>query len=137
MAKREEPITVLLVDDHEHVLWGLNKLIEGERPRMTVVGKARSVAEARVAIRERNPDVVLLDVFLGEDNSLDYLLEMLDGSKAQVLVLTAARDPDLHRRAIRLGARSVLHKDQPAHALLEAILQVHTEPAYRGAMRGE
>ena len=33
-------IRILLLDDHRSVLWGLEKLIEGEHPRMQVVGKA-------------------------------------------------------------------------------------------------
>ena len=74
LNKREQPpIRVLLVDDHEHVLWGLSKLIEGETPRMTVTGTARTMAQALAAVDEKRPDVVVLDLFLGRENSLDQL----------------------------------------------------------------
>ena len=33
-----KPINVMLVDDHQTMLWGLSRLIDGERPRMQVVG---------------------------------------------------------------------------------------------------
>ena len=129
MTQPTTPIRILLVDDSEHVLWGLGKLIDAERPRMVVVCKARCVAEAIAAVREHQPDVVLLDIYMGEDNSLDYLPGLLQGSAAQVLVLTGARDPALHRRAVKLGARAVVPKEQPAQVLLDAILRVHAHPA--------
>lgn len=135
MTQSITPIRILLVDDSEHVLWGLGKLIDAERDRMLVVGKARTVAEALAAVREHRPDVVLLDIYLDDDNSLDYLPEMLEGSRAQVLVLTGARDPELYRRAIRLGARAVVRKEQPAQVLLDAIVDAHSQPDYGGRYR--
>jgi DNA-binding NarL/FixJ family response regulator len=134
MSQPTRPIRILLVEDSEQVLWGLGKLIDGEPHRMRVVGKARNVAEAFAGVREHEPDVVLLDIYLDEDNSLDYLPEMLRGSTARVLVLTGARDPEVHRRAIKLGACAVVTKEQPAQVLLDAIVEAHSQPAYRGAM---
>lgn len=125
MSHAVKPIRVLLVDDHEHVLWGLGKLIGGEQPRMMVAGTARTVSEAVAAIRERKPDVVLLDVYLGEDNSLDHLDELLCISGIQVLVLTGARDQEVHRRAIEGGARGVVLKGEPAEVLLREIERAH------------
>ena len=127
-------IRILLVDDSEHVLWGLGKLIDAEKPEMTVIGKARRVGEALAALREQQPDVVLLDIFLGEENSLDYLPDMLDAGSAQVLVLTGARDPALRRRALQLGARAVVGKEQPAQELLAAIRRAHAEPVHTRPM---
>ena len=40
------PIRVMLADDHQIVLWGLEKLIDGERPRMQVVAKATNGLDA-------------------------------------------------------------------------------------------
>lgn len=125
MAQHARPIRVLLVDDHEHVLWGLGKLIEGEGPRMTVAGIARTFTEALAAVRQRRPDVVLLDIYLGEDNSLDHLPELLEAGNAKVLVLTGVRDSALHRRAIASGARAVLLKEEPAEVLLREIERIH------------
>jgi len=129
------PIRILLVDDSEHVLWGLGKLIDAERPTMVVVGMARTVTEAFGALRECRPDVVLLDICLAGDNSLDYLADMLSRTAAKVLVLTGAADAELHRRAVSLGARAVVLKEQPAQVLLDAILRVHAHPAYSGTFQ--
>jgi two-component system, NarL family, nitrate/nitrite response regulator NarL len=135
MPQQTTPIRILLVDDSEHVLWGLGKLIDAERPTMMVVGRARTVTEAFGALRECRPDVVLLDIFLAGDNSLDYLPDMLSSTAAKVLVLTGAADVDLHRRAVQLGARAVVRKEQPAQVLLDTIAQIHGEPARGGAIR--
>jgi DNA-binding NarL/FixJ family response regulator len=72
------------------------------------------------ALQEKRPDVVVLDLFLGEENSLDYLPE-LRASGAAILVLTGARDPQAHRRALQGGARTVVLKDEPAEVLLHEI----------------
>ena len=119
-----DPIRVLLVDDHEHVLWGLRKLIDGERPRMTVTGTAKTVPQALAALQEKRPDVVVLDLFLGKENSLDYLSE-IRASGAAILVLTGARDPETHRRALQGGARTVVLKEEPAEVLLHEIERAH------------
>lgn len=118
--KDDEPIRVLLVEDHDHVLWGLGKLIDGEWPRMKVAGTARSVSQALAALAEGRTDVVVLDLFLGEDNSVDHL-PALQASGAAILVLTGSRDADIHRRALERGACAVVLKEQPAEVLLREI----------------
>ena len=121
MNKHEQPaIRVLLVDDHEHVLWGLSKLIEGERPRMAVTGTAKTIAQALTAVDDKRPDVVVLDLFLGRENSLD-LLPALRASGAAPVVLTGTRDAEIHRHAMQRGARTVVLKEEPAEVLLHEI----------------
>lgn len=115
------PIRVLLVEDHDHVLWGLGKLIEGEWPRMRVAGYARSTSEALAALRGRAVDVVVLDLFLGRENSLDHLPAPIAACGAAFVVLTGNRDPALHGRAVQSGAQAVLPKEGPADALLREI----------------
>jgi DNA-binding NarL/FixJ family response regulator len=123
-----EPIRVLLVDDSEHVLWGMGKVIDAERPHMRVVGKARCCAEALASLRTQRPDVVLLDINLADENGLDCLPRLLDGTRVQVLVLTSARDPELHARALQLGASAVIRKEMPARVVLDAIARTRAEP---------
>ncbi|MDH5537224.1 MAG: response regulator transcription factor [Betaproteobacteria bacterium] len=132
MEVQVQPIRVLLVDDHEHILWGLGKLIGGEKPRMMVAGIARTFREALAAIRERRPDVVLLDIYLGKENVIDHLPELLEGSDVRVLVLTGARDAELHQRAIASGARGVVVKGESGEVLLREIERVYRGSDARG-----
>src|SRR5687768_4172538 len=84
------PIHVLLVDDHRTVLWGLEKLIESQRPHMVVVGKATSSAEAIVLVARVHPHVILLDIDLGGHSAIDAIPALVR-SKAKVVLLTEQR----------------------------------------------
>jgi len=118
------PIAVLLVDDQPATLWGLETLIGGEWPRMTVAGKARNREAALRLAATVQPDVILLDLDLAGDLSLEFLPELLGRSPARVLIFTCLRDRALHERALRDGASGVVLKDEPAKVLLEAIARV-------------
>lgn len=125
MPPKVVPIKVLLVDDHEHVLWGLQKLIEGEWPRMIVAGTARNMAQALAGVRDKTPDVVVLDIQLGEVNAVDHIAELVENNGPQVVILTALDKRDMHERAIRSGARAVVLKQEPAEILLREIERAH------------
>jgi DNA-binding NarL/FixJ family response regulator len=119
------PIKILLVDDHKSMLWGLERLIESEKPRMEVVGKASNRGEVFAFLSQTKPDLVLLDLDLNGESSLEFLDELLQESKARVLVLTAAQDTAVHQRAIMSGASGVVLKSEDASVILRAIQFVH------------
>jgi two-component system, NarL family, nitrate/nitrite response regulator NarL len=121
----DNTIRILLVDDHKSMLWGLERLIEGEKPRMQVIGKASNKMEVFAFLNQSKPDVVLLDLDLNGVCSLDFLEELLQKSKARVLVLTASQDTALHQRAILNGASGVVLKSEDADVILRAIQYVH------------
>ena len=121
----DTPIRVLLVDDHKSMLWGLERLIESENPRMQVIGKATNKMEVFAFLKLSKPDVVLLDLDLNGENSLDFLEELLQESHARVLVLTASQDPVVHQRAIINGASGIVLKSENADVILRAIKYVH------------
>lgn len=115
------PIRVMLVDDHGTVLWGLQQLIDSQKPRMEVVATATDGAGAIRNAREAQPDVVLLDVDLGESNGLDILPELIVCQKGAVLMLTGVRDQAILDQAIMSGARGVISKQVQPELLLHAI----------------
>ena len=119
------PIRVLLVDDHKIMLWGLEHLIEGEKPYMQVIGKASNKIEVFAFLKLSKPDVILMDIDLNGENSLDFLEELLQESQARVLVLTASQDPVMHQRAIINGASGIVLKSENADVILRAIQYVH------------
>ena len=125
-APAADPIRVLIVDDHRAILLGLKGLIESQRPRMELFGTATTREETFAAISESCPHIILLDLELGEVNSLDFLPELLNrcGERTRVIVLTGSRDTERHDRAIRLGARGVLLKNEPLEDILKAIEKV-------------
>ena len=121
----DTPIRVLLVDDHKTMLWGLERLIESENPRMQVIGKATNKMEVFAFLKLSKPDIVLLDLDLNGESSLDFLEELLQESRARVLVLTASQDPVVHQRAIINGASGIVLKSENADVILRAIKYVH------------
>ena len=81
--------------------------------------------EALAPIGEARPDVVLLDLDLGDESGLDGIASVLAASSGRILVLTGVRDAAAHETAIRAGALGVVGKEIPTPQLLEAIRKVH------------
>jgi DNA-binding NarL/FixJ family response regulator len=70
--------------------------------------------------------VILYDLVLNGHESTDVLPELLAvAGRARVLVVTGARAPELHRQAIRLGAKGLIFKEDTSDTLLQAIEKVH------------
>jgi DNA-binding response OmpR family regulator len=90
--------TVLVVDDERslRLLCRVNLELEGHR-----VLEAATLAEARALVEQEAPDVILLDVHLGNDDGLELLdeLEALDvPSRVVLLSGTSEIGPELHAR---------------------------------------
>lgn len=120
-----QSIRLLLVDDHELVRTGLRMLVERHQA-ITVVGEAATCAQAlEIAARER-PDIILLDLDLGDESGLGVLRKLLAAaSDARVILVTGLRSPDEHQRAVQLGAMGLVRKEQAADVLLQAIEKVY------------
>ena len=124
-AQNPKPIRVLLLDNHRTVLWGLEKLIESEKPRMEVVGSATNCAEALNLVDKVSPDVIVLGIDLREDNGLEAIPVLIAKSKAKILVLTGLRDQSAHDKAVLAGARGIVQKEEPTDTILKAIARIY------------
>lgn len=119
------PIRIMIVDDHAVIRAGLRMLIEQDQA-MTVVAMAGTPAEALTLAAAEKPDIIVLDLILGEEDGLDFLPELTKASSnSRVLVLTGVQTPESHRTAIRRGAMGIVLKQQAAELLLKAIKKVH------------
>ena len=121
----QNPIRVLLIDDHQSFLWGMVKLIESDSANMKVMGTASDIAEALAILEREQPDVILLDIDLNGVNSLDSMPLLRNATSARVLILTGMRDAETHERAVLAGARGVVQKEVSAEMILKAIRKVH------------
>ena len=119
------PIRIMLVDDHRSVLWGLEKLIESEKPRMEVIGTATNSAEAMSLLAAIFPDVIMIDLDLNGESGVNIIPNLIDSSTAKVLVLTGSRDLSLRDSAMLAGARGIVEKGETAETILKAIEMVH------------
>lgn len=118
-------IRILLIDDHKSFMDGLAMVINSQTPAMEVIGMASNHAEAITAASRLNPDLILMDMDLGDCISLEFLPELLEKTSAKVLMLTGLQNPDLHESAIVKGARGVLLKGESAKVILKAIEKVY------------
>jgi DNA-binding NarL/FixJ family response regulator len=129
-AHPSAPIRIIVIDDHAIMREGLRLLIE-RRPGLVVVGEAANRAEALMLVAREQPDIILLDLSLRGENGLDFLPELLAAASAtRVIVLTGLHDPELHQRAVRLGALGVVLKEQAGELLLKAIEKVQAGEAW-------
>lgn len=119
------PIRIMIVDDHAVIRTGLRMLIEQDQT-MKVVAMVGSCSEAlEQAVKER-PDIIILDLVLGDEDGLAFLPELREKVPAsRVLILTGVQNPDSHRSAIRLGAMGIVLKEHAADLLLKAIRKVY------------
>jgi len=119
------PIRIMIVDDHAVIRTGLRMLIEQDQT-MTVVAMAGAPAEALELAKIEKPDIIVLDLMLGEEDGLDFLPALCESTpSSRVLVLTGVQTPESHRTAIRRGAMGIVLKQQAAELLLKAIRKVH------------
>lgn len=120
-------IRVVLADDHELVLEGLRSLLESEDD-MQVLATAKDGARLVETVRQHRPDVVVLDLEMGEaaQGGLD-VLEQLRAvhPDVRVLVLTAYSDGDSMRGALERGADGYALKTEPPQQTVTSIRQVH------------
>lgn len=118
-------IRVLMVDEHAMVLTGLRMIIESQR-HMTVVGEAITFNHARALAATEQPDITLLELALDQGDAFALLPELLDvAPETRIILVTAERNPEAHRRAVMLGAVGVVPKQKDSATLLKAIEKVH------------
>jgi two-component system nitrate/nitrite response regulator NarL len=120
-----EPIRILIVDDHAIVRAGLRMLID-QNPAMKVVGVAGNGSDALKLAASEQPDIIILDILLGDEDGLAFLPELrLAATDARVLVLTGLRGSESQRRAMLAGAMGVVLKEHATEVLIKAISKVH------------
>jgi DNA-binding NarL/FixJ family response regulator len=113
-------ITVLIADDHEVIRRGVEVLLESSHFR--VVASAATVAQLVRLARKHKPDVVLLDVRLGDEDGLDAIRRVRSAApKTRSVVFSAFDNPTYVARAVAAGANDYLLKTADRDTLLAAL----------------
>ncbi len=121
-----QPIRILLIHDQAIVRAGLRTLIDSW-PGCRIIAEAPRGAEAIAITVKEAPDIAILDLNLGGDeSSLAFLTDLLSviGS-GHVIILTDEQDPDSRLQAVRLGAKGIVAKNKAVEELRKSIHKVH------------
>ncbi len=117
-------VNVLLVDDHGMFREGLARVLEKE-PGIRVVGQAATAADALAQLQESAATMILLDVDLGPERALDFIVEAKKrGFDGQILIVTAGVSGPEAVQLVQAGVAGILHKHHSTEALLETIRKV-------------
>jgi len=124
-AERVARIRVLVADDHPVVRAGLAAVIS-QQPELELVGEAADGSDAVTKVRERRPDVVLMDLRMPHMDGVAAIRAIKsEFPGVRVLALTTYEGGvDIHR-ALEAGASGYLIKDMLLTDVLSAISAVH------------
>jgi two-component system LytT family response regulator len=111
-------ITAILVDDMPKALDVLEADIRSNFKDIQILGKADSVVSAAKLLREKRPDILFLDIMLGDGTGFD-LLEIYPDLESKVIFVTASEEFAL--RAFRFAAVDYLLKPIDVDELKEAV----------------
>lgn len=126
----EQPIRVLIADDHEIVRSGIRLLLNSQAD-MEVTGEASNGAEAVSLTAALSPDVVLMDISMPEMSGIDATHAIkTSGTEAQIVGLTMHADERYFFELLKAGASGYVVKGGAPHELLEAIRAAARGDAY-------
>jgi two-component system, NarL family, response regulator NreC len=115
------PTTIVLADDHKVVRSGLRMLLESD-PRFEVVDEAGDIASTLETVLDRRPQVLVLDINMAGESSLDAIPQLrAEAPATQIVVLTMQEDPAFARAALRAGAVGYVLKDAADAELMTAV----------------
>lgn len=115
-------VRIFIVEDHPMVREGLREFLS-MREDFDIVGMADNLADAEKQVRAMRPDVVLLDIKLGNANGLALVKRLRgpDSRQPKFVVVTSYDDNESISRAMNEHVDGYLHKDTSAGHLIEAI----------------
>lgn len=123
----QEPITIMLVDDHAMMREGTRRLLE-EDPELKVVGEAQDGGAALALYASLRPRVIILDIAMKGLNGFGVAQALLRegerGDAPGILVLTAYDQPAYIQTMLRLGVRGYWLKSARSSEIRQAVHQV-------------
>jgi two-component system, NarL family, response regulator DevR len=119
-----EPVRVLLIDDSVLTLQGLKTFLS-KNSHIDIVGIARTRADALAGIQTHRPNVVVLEVRVGQASGIDLCKTIRESHpNIGVLFFTAHDDKNLLHSAILAGAQGYILKTAPADTVAKSIQTV-------------
>lgn len=116
--------TILIADDHPLILDGLIKQIETE-PLFKIIAKANSGKEAWKLYLEKNPDICIFDIEMGEMDGIKLTEEIKKlNPNTKIILITMHTSPWIISKAMEAKPNSILLKHMSANKIMTAIHEV-------------
>lgn len=116
-------ISVLLIDDHALFRIGLEALLE--RRGIDVIASVGDGEEGMKLAKEKNPDVILLDMRMPNINGAQVLKQLrADGVETPITILTTSNEEQDLINSLRNGAQGYLLKDMEPDDLVNALKEI-------------
>jgi DNA-binding NarL/FixJ family response regulator len=115
---------ILIVDDHPLIRSGVVELV-GRQPDMEVCGEAERGREGIGAARTLHPDIIVVDLTLGDMDGLDLIRSIRkEHARVGILVLSNSEETIYAERALRAGANGYVMKHEHLQVVLGALRRV-------------
>jgi DNA-binding NarL/FixJ family response regulator len=119
------PIRIVIADDHPIFRDGLRKLLSLEDD-FEVVGEAKDGTEVLDLMREKDPNVLLLDLRMPGMDGLTVLQSLKNsGCRSKIIILTASEDKNEFVQAMKLGCSGIVLKQTATELLYKSIRKVN------------
>jgi two-component system response regulator NreC len=119
----EEKISVLLADDHTILRHGLRRILAAEDD-IEVVAEAANGLEAVKLAKQLQPNVVIMDISMPDQDGLESLRQIVKSLPSRVLMLTVHLEHQFITEALSAGAAGYLAKDSLDRELISAVRTV-------------
>ncbi len=115
---------VLIVDDHPIVRQGLRRIMENEED-LIVCGEAETARDARTAIKELNPDVMIADISLKQSDGIELVRDVrAHYPQLPILVLSMHDETIYAERMLSAGANGYIMKQAASDQFLVSLRRV-------------
>ncbi len=123
MENSGKPVSIVVVDDHPLVRWGLQSVFHSEAD-IRVVGEAASAEAATTIAEELKPDIILLDLDIpgGGENALREIQRVSPNTRC--VILTVCESTETAIKMINLGAKGYILKGASARDIRQAVRTV-------------
>lgn len=121
----QEPIRILLADDHPSLRAGLATILNAE-PGFSVVAEAGSGSETIRKAATSSPDVLVVDIRMPDGDGIQTIKELMKiNPKVKTLILTTYDNEEDVFNGLEAGARGYILKDTTREEIIEAVRKVH------------
>ncbi|MBU1122697.1 MAG: response regulator transcription factor [Candidatus Omnitrophota bacterium] len=118
------PLKIVIADDHDVIREGIKSILRGQA-EYKVVGEAVNGEEVISNVEKFKPDVLLLDISMPKKSGLDVITQVHNISpKTMIIMVTVHRASIYIAKALKLGVKGYLNKENVVEDLLPALRKV-------------